>query len=266
MTHQVSPNTDTSVLTRQSIVLKIGGNEIDDAVFLAELADVIRGHNVPVVIIHGGGKEISTLQQQLGIEPRYLDGIRITDAPSLAIVQMVLCGAVNKRLVHTLVNSGVDALGLSGVDRGSIQAAKMQHPTQDMGFTGEVTLVRRDVLLDLLAKGVTPVIAPLCLGADSIYNVNADHVAGAVAAAIQADRVVFLTNVEGVLVDGQPVKSLSIEQTQAFIADGTIFGGMIPKVKTALDSLNRGVQRAVITNLAGLKSHGGTVFASQSEV
>jgi acetylglutamate kinase len=259
-------NHQPTAQNRQSLVLKIGGNEIDDAAFLAELAEVIRNLDTPVVAVHGGGKEVSTLQQQLGIQPQYLDGIRITDEPSLAIVQMVLCGAVNKRLVHTLVDGGVDALGLSGVDRGLIQATKMQHPTQDMGFTGEVTLVRGDVLLELLAQGITPVIAPLCLGTDSIYNVNADHVAGAVAAAIQADRVVFLTNVEGVLVDGQPLKSLSIDQTQALIADGIIFGGMIPKVKTALDSLNRGVQRAVITNLAGLKSHGGTVFASQPEI
>jgi len=259
MSHQVSTN--DSLLTRQSLVLKIGGNEIDDAAFLAELADVIRSLDMPTVIVHGGGKEISTLQHQLGIEPRYLEGIRITDAPSLAVVQMVLCGAVNKRLIRTLVYGGVDALGLSGVDRGLIRAVKMEHPTEDMGFTGDVTFVRGDILLDMLAQGITPVIAPLCLGDDSIYNVNADHVAGAVAAAIHADRVVFLTNVEGVLVDGQPVKSLGVEQTHALIEDGTIFGGMIPKVKTALDSLNRGVHRAVITNLAGLKSHGGTVFA-----
>jgi acetylglutamate kinase len=247
-----------------SVLIKIGGNEIDDPVFLSELASVVRGLQTPVVIVHGGGKEISTLQQQLGIEPRYLDGVRITDAASLAVVEMVLCGVVNKRLVRSLLAGGVDALGLSGIDRGLIRAEKMQHPTQDMGFTGNVTSVRGEVLLDLLAQGVTPVIAPICLGEDSSYNVNADHVAGAVAAAIQPSKVIFLTNVEGVLVDGKPVNTLTVAQTNALIEDGTIFGGMIPKVKTALHALDMGVPQAVITNLTGLKTHGGTAFTRHS--
>ncbi len=248
----------------QPIVIKVGGHELDDPQLLSELTGVIRDLHAPVVIVHGGGKEISTLQQQLGIEPRYLDGVRITDAPSLAVVQMVLCGAVNKRLVRYLLMSGVEALGLSGVDRGLIRAAKMLHPAQDMGFTGVVTTIRGDVLLELLAQGITPVIAPLCLGDDAIYNVNADHVAGAVANAISASRVVFLTNVEGVLVDGQLAASLTAEQAEVLIGRGVIVGGMIPKVRTALEALKGNVPRAVITNLHGLKTHGGTVFVGEA--
>jgi acetylglutamate kinase len=193
--------------------------------------------------VHGGGKEISALQTQMGIEPRYADGVRITDAASLALVEMVLCGTVNKRLVRMLLAAGVDALGMSGVDRGLVRAAQMQRDGIDMGFTGEVGAVRGDVLRGLLAEGITPVIAPICLGDDSAYNVNADHVAGAVAAA-----------------DGAHVPALTPEQTESLIAAGTIFGGMIPKVRTALGALDHGVARATITDLAGLIAGGGTVF------
>jgi acetylglutamate kinase len=196
----------------------------------------------------------------MGITPQYIDGVRVTDPASLALVEMVLCGLVNKRLVRHLVAGGVDALGMSGVDRGLIRAVKMIHANVDMGFTGEAQQVRAEVLLDLLAQQITPVIAPVCLGPDSAYNVNADHVAAAVAAAIGASRVIFLTNVEGVLLNGTLIMTLTPARVERLINDGTIFGGMIPKVKMALDVLDRGVPQAVVTNLAGLRSHGGTVF------
>ncbi len=242
------------------MIIKIGGHELDSAEFLAGLAPVIYSLDTPVVIVHGGGKEISTLQGRLGIEPKFVDGVRVTDADSLALVEMVLCGTVNKRLVRTLVNAGVNAIGISGVDGGLISAAKMQHAAVDMGFTGEVTAVRVDVLHNLLDIGITPVIAPICLGVDSNFNVNADHVAGAVAAAVEAERLVFLSNVEGVLVDDQVMGVLTPKRAEALIADGTIFGGMIPKVRTALQALDSGVMQAVITNLDGLRQGGGTVF------
>jgi acetylglutamate kinase len=244
----------------QPVVIKIGGHELADDQFLTELAQVIGGWQQPVVIIHGGGKEISQLQTQMGIEPYYHNGVRVTDAASLALVEMVLCGTANKRLVRYLVNGGVDALGVSGVDRGLIRAEKMTQADLDMGFTGDVSHVRADLLLDWLQQGITPVIAPICLGPDSAYNVNADHVAGAVAAAIGAQRVVFLTNVEGVLASGQVIPSLTAAEAMQLITDGTIFGGMIPKVQTALAILDKGVPQAVITNLNGLKSGSGTVL------
>jgi acetylglutamate kinase len=136
----------------------------------------------------------------------------------------------------------------------------MKHPTVDMGFTGTIAAVRCDVLFDLIERGITPVIAPICLGADSNYNVNADHVAGAIAVAMGTERVIFLTNVEGVLVNGKVESTLTAAQARLLIADGTIFGGMIPKVETALKTLGDGIPQAVITNLAGLKAGGGTVF------
>src|SRR5690606_1275153 len=140
------------------IVIKISGHELDDAAFLVEFARAIRDLNLPTVIVHGGGKEISALQTRMGIEPRYLDGVRITDEASLALVEMVLCGTVNKRLVRILLDAGVDAIGISGVDRGLVRAEKMPHPTQDMGFTGMITAVRGEVLQELLAQKATPVV------------------------------------------------------------------------------------------------------------
>jgi acetylglutamate kinase len=247
-----------------TIVIKISGHELDSAEYLAGFAQVIREMDAPTVIVHGGGKEISQLQERLNIQPKFVDGVRVTDADSLALVEMALCGTINKRLVRTLVNIGVNALGVSGVDGGMISAAKLMHESVDFGFTGEVTAVRVDVLLNLLDLGIVPVIAPICLGENNNFNVNADHVAGALAAALEAERLVFLSNVPGVLKDGQLIETLTPEQTEALIADGTIFGGMIPKVRTALHALEDDVQQAVITDVNGLRAGGGTVFSKES--
>jgi acetylglutamate kinase len=247
----------------QPTLIKVSGHELDDPAYLADFAAAIKSLNTPTVIVHGGGAEITAMQKVMGIEPRYLDGVRITDRDSLKIVEMVMSGTVNKRLVRCLLAVGLDALGLSGVDRGLVRARQMQVAGQDMGFTGEVVSVRSEVVTDLLAQGITPVISPVSLGEETNFNVNADHVAGALAAAINASRVVFLTNVEGVLVDSKVVPTLSPDQTQHLIDDGTIFGGMIPKVKTALHALETGVHSAVITNLKGLAANGGTTFATE---
>jgi len=250
---------------KHPVVIKVGGHEIADEAFLTELAIVIRDLVNPVVIVHGGGKEISAMQQKLGIEPQYIDGVRVTDAESLAVVTMILCGIVNKRLVRCLLAQGIDAQGMSGIDRGIIRAQKMQHATMDMGFTGEVVTVQAAPLLGMIQQDVTPVIAPICIGDRGEYNVNADHVAGAVAAAIKAERLIFLTNVEGVLSQQALLQTLTRRETNTLIHDGIISGGMIPKVEMALSALEAGVERAAITNLNGLKTHGGTLFINQIE-
>jgi acetylglutamate kinase len=246
-----------------TLVIKISGSELDDPAYLARFAAAVRDHAHAVCIVHGGGKEISDMQRRMGIEPRYVDGVRVTDAESLALVEMVLCGTINTRLVRVLVNAGVEALGVSGADRGIVRAANMHLPDKpdfDMGFTGEVTGVRGDVLRAWLESGITPVIAPICLGESSSLNVNADHVAGAVAGAVGAERLVFLSNVPGVLAGGAVVRELNRDRTEALISDGTISGGMIPKVRTAVRALANGARAAVITDLHGLLSGGGTVF------
>ena len=242
-------------------LIKISGHELDNSAFLQAFAQTIQAWQTPCVIVHGGGKEISALQQKFGIEPRYHQGVRITDAESLDVVRMVLCGAVNLRLTRVLLEAGVRALGVNGVTGRLISARPMQVDGVDMGYTGEPVAVQADLLKGWLAQGLTPVIAPICYGETSDLNVNADHVAGAVAGALNADKLIFLSNVEGVLKDGMVLPALSTAQTQALIADGTISGGMIPKVQTALDALQQGVAQTVITNLRGLQTHGGTVFS-----
>lgn len=243
-----------------TLVIKIGGNDIDDEQSLLQLSTTIGNIVERVILVHGGGKEISNLQAQLGIFPRYTEGVRITDAESMSLVEMVLCGLVNKRVVGHLVRAGVDAIGLSGIDGGLVRAAKMPHPDIDMGHTGIVTTVNPSVLKEVLEIGLTPVVAPVCLGDSSHFNVNADHVAGAIAAALNANRLIFLTNVPGVLKDNELVPELSPMQADALITSGTINGGMIPKVRTALAALQSGVSQVAITNLAGLASRQATVF------
>ncbi len=243
------------------ILIKVSGHELDDDSYLRQFAEIIRDMASPTVIVHGGGKEISALQERFNIQPQYVDGVRVTDVVSLAIAQMALCGVVNKRLVRQLVFAGIEALGMCGIDRALIRADKMAHPTIDMGYSGQVTHVRAELLMELLAQGVTPIIAPICLGPDSALNVNADHVAGAVAIAIGARRIVFLTNVEGVIVSETVCPRLTVQQADALIADGVITGGMIPKVKTVLSLVQSGVTEVAITNLMGLKTHGGTIIS-----
>ena len=241
-------------------VVKISGHYLDDEALLGQFARVVAGRDDRVVIVHGGGKEISRLQERLDIEPRYVDGLRITDAESLALVEMVLCGSVNKRVVRQLLTAGVDAQGLSGVDRGLVRARQMRHPDVDMCFTGTVESVRPEVVTTLLDLDITPVIAPVSLGQCSNFNLNADPVAGALAAAIDADNVVFISNVSGVLVDDKPVELLTAAEARHLMASGVIHGGMIPKVESALEVLLAGVPRVIITDLEGWASDGGTTF------
>ena len=243
-------------------VIKISGHYLDDEYLLREFALAVARRDESLVIVHGGGVEITRLQERLNIQPRYVDGLRVTDAESLSLVEMVLCGSVNKRLARHLVNAGVDALGMSGVDRGLILARQMQHDSLDMGFTGAIETVRGEVLRQLLDAGVTPVVAPVSLGIDSNFNLNADPVAGALAAAIKADSVVFISNVSGVLVDGERRPRLDRAEAERLISRGVIHGGMIPKVNTALDVLSSGVPRAVICDLEGWAADGGTTFVN----
>lgn len=241
------------------VVLKIGGNEIDDANFLEGFARTVAAMHETPVVVHGGGKEIAELQLRYGLTPRFVEGLRVTDETSLAIAEMVLSGRVNKRIVAALVAAGADALGLSGVDRALVRVEKMQHPAGDLGRVGKVVSVRAEVLRDLLAQHIVPVISPISLGDDGAYNVNADAVACAIASALNADAVVFVTNVAGVMQDNQVIPQLTAAQAEALIKAQVIKGGMIPKVRAALDAIADGVRSARITNLEGLASGRGTV-------
>lgn len=242
------------------LVLKVGGNEIDDANFLTGFANAIAKMNETPVVVHGGGKEIADLQLKFGLTPRFVEGLRVTDEQSLAIAEMILSGRVNKRIVAALLAAGVDAIGLSGVDRGLVRAEKMQHPGGDLGRVGKVVSVRGEVLRELVTQKIVPVVSPISLGADGAYNVNADSVACAIAASLNADAVVFVTNVAGVQQDGQVIPTLTAQQVETLIKSQVIKGGMIPKVRAALDALAGGAKAARITNLDGLLNGSGTTF------
>ncbi len=242
------------------LVLKVGGNELDDPNFLTGFARAVAGMQDIPVIVHGGGKEIADLQVKLGLTPRFVEGLRVTDEPSLAVAEMVLSGRVNKRVVAALLNAGADAIGLSGVDLGLVRVEKMQHPGGDLGRVGQVVGVRGEPLCDFVQRRIVPVLSPISLGPEGPYNVNADSVACAVASDLNADAVVFVTNVPGVMQDGHVIPALTPEQAHALIKTQVIRGGMIPKVRAALDAVTGGARAARITNLAGLAAGAGTVF------
>ena len=243
-------------------VIKVGGNDLDNPEFVQRLAETVKGLSQLSVLVHGGGKEIRSLQERLGLEPRYVEGLRVTDSASLEVVQMVLTGRVNKRLVAALIAQGVDAFGMSGIDRSAVKAEKLEHPGGDLGWVGRVVAVRSEVFLNMLENGVTPVLSPICWGSDgSIFNVNADHVAEGVARALEADMLAFVSNVPGVLSDDTLVERLTPDQATTLIDDGTIAGGMIPKVRSAVEAVTRGVAAVRITDLQGLRRGTGTVIA-----
>jgi acetylglutamate kinase len=245
-------------------ILKIGGNELDSKDFLSRLAQYVAAQVAPVVIVHGGGRAIADLQARLGLPTIKVDGLRVTDADSLTVAEMVLSGLANKRLVTALLASGVDAVGLSGVDGGLLRCQKKAHPTADLGYVGQITAVRTDLITDLLARGITAVISPISLGSDNHpYNVNADEAAAAVALALQADLLDFVSNVPGVLENGRIFPHLTPAQCDSLRHNGVIQGGMIPKVQAALDAVVQGVAQARIVNMAGLLSNGGTWFSQE---
>lgn len=245
------------------VVLKVGGNELDDSAFLfglakAVLAVLAEGH-FPV-IVHGGGKAITDLGERLGLVEQRIEGLRVTDAASLDVAEMVLSGLINKRVVRALVNAGVRAAGISGVDDGTIYVEKMWHPLGDLGRVGEIQDIDDHLLRTLIDAGIVPVVSPISFGAlDALsYNVNADHAATAIAAKLGAIKLVFISNVPGILVAGRIVRAVTSRQAEDWINDGIITDGMIPKVRSAIEAVRNGVAQAVITNLAGVQEGTGT--------
>jgi acetylglutamate kinase len=217
---------------------------------VAELARVVAGLRPVPVLVHGGGKEIGAIQRALGGEPRFVGGLRVTDEYALQAAEMVLCGLVSTRLVVALLAAGADAQGLSGVDRGLIRVERQLHPDGDLGHVGRPVAVRVEVLRALLEQNVLPVLAPISLGSDGVYNVNADEAAGAVARALGAYKVMFLTDVVGWLRDPEDPDSVISEagadEVEAVL--DTVAGGMRPKLRACLDAIHGGVTYAHIVD------------------
>ena len=246
-----------------SVVLKVSGSDLDDPAFSQRLAALIAAQaaaGARPILVHGGGKEITDLLGALKIESRFVEGLRVTDGPTRDVALMVLSGLANKRMVAHLLTAGANAIGLSGVDGALLRVARINAELQ---YVGKPTAVNVDLLRRLLDQGIVPVINPMSIDGDNeICNVNADHAAGAIAAALDAQMLTFITNVPGVLdKDKQLIPNLQTAQTQSLIVDGTISGGMIPKVRTCLEALEAGVKQVRITNLSGVADNTGTVFA-----
>ena len=199
-------------------VVKVGGNEVEDMAWVRALAAALVNAR-PLVVVHGGGREVSALQQRFGVEPEWRDGLRVSSAETVKVVSMVLSGVVNKRLVAALLDGGVDALGLSGEDGALITA----RPALDgaLGRTGEVVSVRTSLLASLLALGVVPVVSPVSRGLDgAALNVNADDAAAAIASALGAERLLFVSNVDGVRADGTALRNLAASDVEDAIEAG----------------------------------------------
>lgn len=242
------------------IVIKVSGSHLDDDIFIEALAETLKTMNAPIVLVHGGGRAITQMQYALDIETEYVDGLRVTDDETMDLVEMVLCGAVNTRITRTFVLHGIDALGLNGADRGLIRAEKLEHPEHDLGRVGKPTSINDTWLKALLIEGVMPVVSPVGMGDDGAYNINADHVAGAIAQAISASRVIFVSNVPGVIQEGVILPTLTTSEIDFLIETGVITEGMIPKVRTTQQLIARGIQQVVITDLDGLLAERGTTI------
>ncbi len=231
------------------VVVKFGGNAMGDEAAMAEFArDIVLMRQVGVnpVVVHGGGPMINDLLGKLGIESKFVRGKRVTDKPTVEVVEMVLTGLVNKRIVQAIMDEGGRAVGLSGKDD-DLMVCVADDP--ELGFVGKPVEMRVQVLRDLFAAGIIPVVAPVATGMKSneTFNVNGDTAAGAIAGALKADRLLLLTDVAGVKnKDGDLVTQLSPAEVRAMIEDGTISGGMIPKVETALAAVEAGVRATVI--------------------
>ncbi|MEP1931984.1 MAG: acetylglutamate kinase [Roseibium sp.] len=247
----------------KTVVVKYGGHAMGDAELgqaFARDITLLRQSGVNPVVVHGGGPQIGKMLQRLNIVSEFKGGLRVTDKATVEVVEMVLAGSINKEIVQLINAEGGRAVGLCGKDGNMITAKKLQRTVVDpdsniesvvdLGFVGEPSEVNPTVLKLVLKEDIIPVVAPVAPGGDGeTYNINADTAAGAIAGSLNAERLLFLTDVPGVLdKDGNLIKQLSVAKARDLIADGTISGGMIPKVETCIEALDRGVKGVVILN------------------
>jgi len=244
----------------KTFVIKYGGHAMGDERLAVQFAsDIVLLKQVGInpVIVHGGGPQIGEMLRQLKIESEFIDGLRVTDKRTVEIVEMVLAGSINKEVVTAINDAGGTAVGISGKDGNLIRARKLKHKRKtdsniekviDLGFVGEPQAINTKVLDTLAGSHMIPVIAPLGIGENgTTYNINADTAAGAIAGAIGASRLLMLTDVSGVLdKKGNLITDVTARQAKTLINNGTISGGMIPKIETCLDAVKAGVEAAVI--------------------
>ena len=236
----------------KTVVVKYGGNAmISEALRQAVISDIILLHlvGIRVVVVHGGGPEITDMLRKIGKTSRFVDGLRYTDEETMDIVQQVLCGKVNKNLVATLNRMGGKAIGLCGMDAGLFQAKILD---EKYGLVGEITQVDPRLVVDALEDGYIPVVSTVAQGvdADTAYNINADTAAAKLAVALGAEKLILLTDVRGLLRDpgdeGTLLRGVELSQVPGLIKDGVIQGGMIPKVDCCVEAVRSGVKRTHI--------------------
>ena len=231
-----------------TVVIKLGGHAMGSDEAMASFArDVVLMQQVGAnpVIVHGGGPMINAMLERLNIQSEFVNGKRVTDAATMEVVEMVLSGLVNKRIVQAIGAQGGRAVGLSGKDA---QLVTCTQTNPELGFVGTPSVVDASIFEDLFSSNIIPVIAPLGAGENGeTFNINGDTAAGAIAGALKADRLLLLTDVAGVKnADGEVLTEMTAAQIRKLTADGTIAGGMIPKTETALDAINEGVRAVVI--------------------
>ena len=238
---------------RKIIVVKYGGSAmVDEQLKKQVIQDVtlLKLVGFKPIIVHGGGKEISKWVGKVGMEPVFVNGLRKTDADTMEIAEMVL-NKVNKSLVTLVEELGVQAVGVSGKDGGLLKVKKKYSNGEDIGFVGEITDVNPKILYDLLEKDFLPIVCPIGLDDEyNTYNINADDAACAIARAVQAEKLAFLTDVEGVYKDFEDKDSLisemEVDEAQAFVDSGSLGGGMLPKLQNCIDAIKNGVSRVHI--------------------
>tara|TARA_B100000959_G_C14987233_1_gene626157 strand:+ start:648 stop:2624 length:1977 start_codon:yes stop_codon:yes gene_type:complete len=244
-------------------ILKIGGDQIADNAFLKLLASTIATDDAPTAIVHGGGNEIAELQKRLEMKVVHFEGLRVTDQASLEVAEMILSGTINKKVVSGLIAAGIDAIGISGIDRGLFRCTKKSHPSVDLGLVGEIHDVRPEVVYDLVHNNITPVISPISLGADGKhYNVNADEAAAALAVAVKATKLFFVSNVPGIIQDNNVITTLDPATAIELIEQKVIKSGMVPKILSAIQAVKEGVDQVRIVDGKGLSKDTGTTIIS----
>ena len=234
----------------KTFVIKYGGAAMTDEnlkQMFAKDVTILRKIGINIVIVHGGGKETTEIAGKLGLETRFIHGHRYTDEEMMKVILMVLAGKLNKEIANLININGGNAVGLCGVDNNLLRAKKLMNGSADLGLVGEVTSVNTAFINLLLKEGTMPVISPIGVGPDGeLYNINADLAAGSIAAALKAEKLVYLSDIEGILVNQKRVSSLTYTEAQEYIQNGAIFGGMIPKVRSAFDTLSAGVNKVHI--------------------
>jgi len=245
----------------RTFVVKYGGHAMGDPEAARDFAEdivLLKAVGINPVVVHGGGPQIGQMLKRLGVESTFVDGLRVTDAATAQVAEMVLSGAINKELVGWIAAAGGKAIGISGKDGGLVTASKVTRTTRDpdsnieqavdLGFVGEPAAVDTTVIDTMVAAGMIPVIAPIAPGADgATYNINADTMAGAIAAALGAARLFLLTDVPGVLgADGELLTDLTPADIAKLREDGVIRGGMVPKLETCVTAVKSGCEAAVV--------------------